>query len=320
MTGLSKKRQMPQDDRLLGLFLGLAIGDAIGTTLEFRTRDSYVHISDMIGGGPFGLHPGEWTDDTSMALCLAYSLKATGQVDGSFDAADLMRRFVNWWRFGYCSVTGECFDIGTATRNALHRFEITGDPISGSLNEHSAGNGSIMRLGPIVLRYADNADAAFKAARLQSVTTHGALECIEACLLMTHVLLQLCRGVELRSAVASGPLCESAKIAKISDASLFDKKRDEIRSTGYVVDTLEAALWAVGQSHSFEEAVLLAANLGDDADTVAAVAGQFAGARWGGGDIPKRWLDTLAWRDEITKLGSELIDLSREQINGLERI
>jgi ADP-ribosyl-[dinitrogen reductase] hydrolase len=313
--GLTEELSVPDGDRLFGMFLGLAIGDAVGTTLEFRSRDSYVHLTDMIGGGPFSLNLGEWTDDTSMALCIAESLKATGQANGTFDTADLMRRFLNWWRFGYCSVTGECFDIGMATRNALYKFEITGDPIAGSTNEYSAGNGSIMRLAPIVLRYSNDPQAALNAARLQSITTHGAAECVEACLLMTHVLQALSKGVQLRSALASAPPSQSVKIARISEGSFFEKSRDQIRSTGYVVDTLEAALWAVHQSSTFEEAVLIAANLGDDADTVAAVAGQIAGARWGSVGIPERWLATLAWRDEITKLASELIELSRDDIN-----
>jgi ADP-ribosyl-[dinitrogen reductase] hydrolase len=300
-------------DRLTGAFVGLAIGDAVGTTLEFKTRDSYHHITDMVGGGPFGLGAGEWTDDTSMALCLAESLKATGQADGSFDAADLMRRFINWWQFGYCSVTGGCFDIGMATKNALYRFEISGDPISGSTNEYSAGNGSIMRLAPVVLRYAGDKQAALKAAHLQGITTHASPECVEACALMTHVLLELAGGEPLLSALASAPGFDSVAIAGIKEGKFIEKSRDEIESSGYVVHTLEAALWAIHKSGSFEESVLLAANLGDDADTVAAVAGQFAGARWGFSGIPDAWIERLAWREKIESLAAELIRLSKEK-------
>jgi ADP-ribosyl-[dinitrogen reductase] hydrolase len=300
-------------DRLTGAFVGLAIGDTVGTTLEFKTRDSYHHISDMVGGGPFGLGVGEWTDDTSMALCLAESLKATGQADGSFDAADLMRRFINWWQFGYCSVTGGCFDIGMATKNALYRFEISGDPISGSTNEYSAGNGSIMRLAPVVLRYAGDKQAALKAAHLQGITTHASPECVEACALMTHVLLELAGGEPLLSALASAPGFDSVAIAGIKEGKFIEKSRDEIESSGYVVHTLEAALWAIHKSGSFEESVLLAANLGDDADTVAAVTGQFAGARWGFSGIPDAWIERLAWREKIESLAAELIRLSENE-------
>jgi ADP-ribosyl-[dinitrogen reductase] hydrolase len=300
-------------DRLMGAFIGLAIGDAVGTTLEFKSRDSYHHITDMVGGGPFGLGVGEWTDDTSMALCLAESLKATGQADGSFDAADLMRRFINWWRHGYCSVTGGCFDIGMATRSALYRFEISGDPICGSTNEYSAGNGSIMRLAPVVLRYASDKQAALNAAQLQGITTHASPECVEACALMTHVLLELAGGEPLLSALASAPGFDSVAIAGIKEGKFIEKSRDEIESSGYVVHTLEAALWAIHKSGSFEESVLLAANLGDDADTVAAVAGQFAGARWGFSGIPDAWIERLAWREKIESLAAELISLSNNE-------
>jgi ADP-ribosyl-[dinitrogen reductase] hydrolase len=297
-------------DRLLGALLGLAVGDAVGTTLEFKSRDDYEHITDLVGGGPFGLKAGEWTDDTSMALCLAESLKATGRPDGTFDAADLMRRFFNWWRFGYCSVTGGCFDIGMATRSALYRFEISGDPISGSTNEYSAGNGSIMRLAPVVVRYHIDGQAALNAAHLQGITTHASPQCIGACALMTHVMLELARGTSLDVALAGAPMSNDAAVEDIRAGSFALKHRDAIESSGYVIHTLEAGLWAVHQSECFEEAVLLAANLGDDADTVAAVAGQLAGARWGLSGIPEKWMARLAWRERIEGLAKELIGLS----------
>ena len=123
----------------------LAAGDAVGTTLEFAARESVVPIDDMVGGGPFNLQPGEWTDDTSMALCLATSLVACG----GFNPRDQMERYVRWMDEGYYSSTGECFDIGVTTSTALHRFERTGEPYSGSTDPHAAGNGSIMRLAPV---------------------------------------------------------------------------------------------------------------------------------------------------------------------------
>ncbi len=129
-------------DRALGAWLGLAVGDALGTTLEFSRRDSEPHHTEMIGGGPFRLQPGVWTDDTSMALCLADTLLATGEVD----PRDLITRFISWWRDGEYSVTGSCFDIGNTTRAALERFERTGGPLAGNAAAPAAGNGSLMRL------------------------------------------------------------------------------------------------------------------------------------------------------------------------------
>ena len=122
--------------------IGLAVGDAVGTTVEFKAPGTFAPVSDMVGGGPFGLRPGQWTDDTSMALCLAESLIECG----GFDARDQMERYVRWWREGHLSSTGKCFDIGNTTRAALSRFEKTGDPFAGSTEPNVAGNGSLMRL------------------------------------------------------------------------------------------------------------------------------------------------------------------------------
>jgi len=133
---------MNQLDRYRGAMLGLATGDALGTTLEFLPPGSFEPLTDMVGGGPFGLEPGQWTDDTSMALCLAESLIESGE----FDAVDQLARYVRWKRQGHHSSTGRCFDIGSTVLQAISHFERTSDPRSGSTAEDTAGNGSIMRL------------------------------------------------------------------------------------------------------------------------------------------------------------------------------
>src|SRR4051794_24021737 len=153
-----------ETDRAIGALLGLAVGDALGTTLEFSKRDSKPHHTEMLGGGPFRLRPGQWTDDTAMALALADSLLARG----TFDPADLMRRFVDWWRKGTYSCTGDCFDIGITTRQALARFEKTLHPFSGSPDEAQAGNGSLMRLAPVALFAYPDHTYAVELARSQS--------------------------------------------------------------------------------------------------------------------------------------------------------
>jgi ADP-ribosyl-[dinitrogen reductase] hydrolase len=184
--GAQSMSSSPIIDRALGCLLGLAVGDAIGTTLEFSARDSRPPLTDMIGGGPFQLRPGEWTDDTSMALCLADSLIAR---DG-LDQRDLMERFVRWWRHGENSHNGRCFDIGITAREALHRFLQTGDPVAGSVDPMKAGNGSIMRLAPVALRWAGGREQAIAAARAQSVTTHAAPAAVEACALLAEILTE----------------------------------------------------------------------------------------------------------------------------------
>jgi len=289
-------------DRAIGAFMGLAVGDALGTTLEFEPRDTRPHHTEMTGGGAFKLAPGVWTDDTSMALCLADSLLAQDRVDPQ----DLLRRFIRWHHAGENSPTGACFDIGIATRAALARFERTGDGWAGDPSPSAAGNGSLMRLAPVALFHCDDRDAAREAARQQSRTTHAAPECLDACGAFAMLLVD---AIETGRAEARpgtyGPLC--ASVEAIVTGAWGGKPRDRIRSSGYVLHTLEAALWAVQTSSSFEEAVIRAVNLGDDADTVGAVTGQLAGAVWGLRGIPDRWLRPLAWRDRLQGIAHALM-------------
>ena len=152
-------------DRFRGCLLGLAAGDALGTTLEFRKPGTFDPIDDLVGGGPFRLKPGQWTDDTSMALCLATSLVERG----GFDPMDQIQRYVRWWREGYLSsIEGHCFDIGTTVSNALSRFERTGEPYAGSsLTQTTAGNGSLMRLAPVPMYFAGRRSESNRQKRRQ---------------------------------------------------------------------------------------------------------------------------------------------------------
>lgn len=298
-TGLSAIR-----DRAVGAMLGLAVGDAVGTTLEFCPRDSRPILTDMIGGGPFSLEPGQWTDDTSMALALMTSLLA----DSDLDEADLMARFVSWYRDGAFSVLGRCFDIGNTTRQALERWEQGHDPVAGSTRPTAAGNGSLMRLAPVAVRHWQNSEMLRSIAARQSRTTHGAREAVDACVAFAEVLADAIKGVP-RSAVLrprASPYVE--RVAEILAGSWRGKQRDHVRSSGYVVHSLEAAFWCVGSSASFSEAVLTAANLGDDADTTAAITGQLAGAIYGASSIPAAWLERLAWKGRIERWSSALFE------------
>jgi ADP-ribosyl-[dinitrogen reductase] hydrolase len=297
-------------DRYVGCLLGLAVGDAVGTTVEFRPRGSFEPLTDMVGGGPFGLKPGQWTDDTSMALCLAESLLARS----GFDARDQMGRYLNWWKWGYLSSTGTCFDIGGTVLSALERFESSGEPFSGSLDPETAGNGSLMRLAPVALFYAPNVDEVVKFSALSSLTTHGAPEAVECCQLLGFVLAR-CLAEVARDKVLDGSSLKvrEQKVLELATGRYLNKSRNAVRGSGYAVASFEAALWCFHTTSTFEAAVLEAANLGDDADTTAAIVGQVAGAFYGVQGIPATWLEKLHLRAEIMKMAEGLYEIAQSR-------
>ncbi|MGH6953882.1 MAG: ADP-ribosylglycohydrolase family protein [Alphaproteobacteria bacterium] len=291
-------------DRAVGCLVGLAVGDALGATLEFSERDSRAPLTDMIGGGPFDLDAGQWTDDTSLALCLAESVLACA----GLDQTDLMRRFRRWYREGHNSCTGRCFDIGATTRAAIERYERTGKAEAGDPSPRAAGNGSIMRLAPVAIFWHRVPDEAECQAAAQSRVTHAATEAVDGCVLLARILVAAINGTPKRELFARRPSVLCPRIAAIAEGSWDGKTRREIRSSGYVVDTLEAAIWSVARSDGFDEALRLAVNLGDDADTVGAVTGQIAGALYGLEAIPAQWRERLAWRKRIESLANALLD------------
>ena len=300
---VSAPNQEAFEDRAIGALLGLATGDALGTSLEFSVRDAGPRITQLVGGGPFGLKAGEWTDDTAMALALAEALA----VDPQLDEVDLMRRFTAWYRQGTYSCTGRCFDIGATTRAALVRFECTGDPIAGTTNPQSAGNGSLMRLAPVALRWSQNRTKLHEIAARQSRTTHGAEEAVSACVALAHILADAINGNGRDAVLAPRAMAVAPEVARVIGGSWRGKSRTEICSSGYVVHSLEASLWCVGRTASFADAIILAANLGNDADTVAAITGQLAGALYGGSSSPSHWLDKLAWRSRLETAAKALL-------------
>lgn len=301
-------------DRFRGALLGLAAGDALGTSLEFTGPGPH-NLTDMIGGGPFGLMAGQWTDDTSMALCLAASLVERG----GFDPADQMDRYVRWQSEGYMASNGRCFDIGNTVSAALRRYRQTGEPYAGSTDPRTAGNGSLMRLAPVPLCYANDVRLAIQRAADSSRTTHGAATAVDACRYMSGLIWGALRGESKDTLLSPGyapviglwqeaPL--ASEIQEIAQGSFRRKAPPEIRGTGYVVASLEAALWAFHHGESFGHGALLAVNLGEDADTTGAIYGQLAGAYYGAAGIPAQWRAKLALGDQITALADGLYALA----------
>lgn len=299
--------------RYQGCIVGLAVGDAVGTTVEFKAPGTFSPVKDMIGGGPFGLKPGQWTDDTSMALCLSESLINCQD----FDADDQIKRYVRWWKEGYLSSTGRCFDIGNTVSQALLQYQKTGEPFAGSIDALSAGNGSLMRLAPIPLFFASDPEKAINMSAESSRTTHGARSCLDACRYFGGLIVGALQGLSKEELLASRyapvkglwnrmPLCD--EIDAIACGSFKHKDPPLIVGSGYVVKSLEAALWAFHKSLTFEDGLLLAVNLGDDADTTGAIYGQIAGAYYGVADIPAAWIERLAYRERIDEIAREIFD------------
>ena len=296
------------NDRRRGCLIGLAVGDALGAAVEFKPPGTFDLVTDYRAGGPHGLNPGEWTDDTSMTLALADSISRVG-----WDLDDQAQRFVSWWRSGEYSVNGRCFDIGITTRSALSRFQQIGDGrSSGDPSERASGNGSIMRLAPVPIRFMDffpdDIDQLAKYAAESSLPTHASPQCLSACRYFALVLAGLMHGLDRDEVLSADwkPLQQLRAIESLQHevntvaAGSFRKlEPPAIKGSGYVVKSLEAALWAFHDAQDFREAVLKAVNLGDDTDTTGAVCGQIAGAYWGESGIPEGWLEGLARRDMI---------------------
>jgi ADP-ribosylglycohydrolase len=299
---------MNLQDRQRGMLMGLAIGDALGAAVEFMPPGSFPEVTGYLGGGPHGLNPGEWTDDTSMALALADSIGKVG-----WNINDQATRYLAWLNTGAYSVNGRCFDIGNTTWEGLARFQETGDAAtSGNPDSKACGNGSIMRLAPVPIAFAfmfpDKLEFLIGRAVSSSRPTHASPQCLSACAFFSVILAGLVNGLPRQEVLATDwePMQRARQIfpfhpeiEEISSGSFRRKQPPTIKGSGYVVKSLEAALWAFHDGQDFREAVLKAVNLGDDADTTGAVCGQLAGAFWGESGIPEEWRDGLDRRDMI---------------------
>jgi ADP-ribosylglycohydrolase len=307
---------MRTKDRQRGAILGLAIGDALGAAVEFEPAGSFPPVTGLRGGGPHSLEPGEWTDDTSMALALADSIAEVG-----WDLDDQAERYVAWWRTGVYSVNGRVFDIGITTCVALQRFRETGDARSaGDPSPLASGNGSLMRLAPVPVAYVrlfpDRlADLVVRLVD-SSRPTHASPQCLSACAYLGVVLCGLLHGLP-REVVLDPAWSYLARveecfplhpeIREVALGSFRGKQPPQITGSGYVVRCLEAALWAFHDARDFAQAVLRAVNLGDDADTTGAVCGQLAGAYFGESGLPAEWLTGLCGREEIERVLQRLL-------------
>ncbi|CAF2046566.1 unnamed protein product [Rotaria magnacalcarata] len=311
-------------NQIAGSMIGMALGDALGARVEFQPHRLLVEnpVTDLQGGGTWGLSKGQFTDDTSMALCLANSLVTQKK----FNPYDQLVRYKWWYKEGYMSSTGQCFDIGMSTSESLNAFEIRQIAFAKEHNipqkemdylsdesliktfdvycsrEHVAGNGALMRLAPVPIFFYKYPEYAVEYSGISGQITHGDIKAYDACRYYGALIVAALTGYTKDKILDKDfyskhlqwfrgtPLCNEIK--RIAEGS-YQKKggyAEGIRGKGYIVDALEAALWAFWSDHnSFEQGALAAVNLGDDTDTTAAIYGQLAGAYYGYKALPRNW-------------------------------
>ena len=298
-------------DRYHGCLIGLACGDALGGPFEFLTReqmdaDHPNGVHTFTGGGWLDLAPGEITDDTQMTLAIARSLAETGEID----IDDIAQRFVAW-------MASDPKDIGNTTRASINLLAAgvpwseAGAQVARAAGKSSAGNGAVMRCAPVAMRLPTDADARRTASVDVTRTTHADPHCTDSAVVLNTLIAHLLTGDDLETAIDAGRSEATQHAVRQAMAVRTDTSREEIRSGGYVVDTLQAAVWSVLTTSSFEDAVVVAVGLGGDTDTTAAVAGALAGALYGIDAIPVAWRETVQHREELTTLADRLLELAR---------
>ena len=287
--------------KIYGAIMGLIVGDALGVPFEFKQRDIF-RCDGMMGFGTYNQPPGTWSDDSSMTLATIDSIVKN---NGKVIPKDIMNNFCKWLYKAEFTPYGKVFDAGNTTQIALDQYYYVGKPTNkcGARDFRSNGNGALMRILPFTFVECTDADIAYISS-----LTHAHRISTDACVIYITITKNLLNGVPLDRAIIYGraysELKEFERLTKLETLS-----RDEIRSSGYVVDTLEAALWCLLKTDNYTDAILTAVNLGDDTDTVAAVAGGLAGMMYGvGGEkgIPEEWIKRIAKLEYIEKLISKL--------------
>lgn len=296
---------------------GVAIGDALGVPVEFKSRENIGEnpVTDMIGYGTYNLPPGTFSDDSSLTFCLAEALTE------GFDLKVIGQHFVNWYYKDYWTATGNVFDIGIATRQAIQKLATGTQPeLAGGFDISSNGNGSLMRILPLIFYTIDKPiSERYEITKLVSSITHGHVRSVIACFYYLEFARQIILGFDkfeiyknLQKEVSNYLNSISIDVSEISEfdrllnKNIFELPSENILSSGYVLHTLEASIWCLLTTENYKEATLKAVNLGADTDTTGAVTGGLAGLLYGFESIPKSWMDKLARRQDIENLSERL--------------
>lgn len=306
-------------------FLGLAIGDALGVPVEFRSRSFLkdYSITTMTGYGAWNQPPGTWSDDSSLTFCLAESL-----VNG-YDLNDIGEKFVKWFKQGYWGAHHKLFDIGGTTREALWRVANGLDPhYSGEFEEDSNGNGSLMRIIPASIYFHDlDNETLLERIREVSGITHAHFRSVLSCFIYSKFVIELFKGLEKKQAFTQAIQDinsfiktkefnpdETILFKRILENEIMSVEEDLIQTSGYVLHTLEASIWCFLNTQSYGEAVLKAVNLGEDTDTTACVTGGLAGLYYGNNALADEWRQKLAREKDIINLAADFTDCLKKRI------
>lgn len=297
--------------------IGVAVGDALGVPVEFKTRETLRKnpVTDKIGYGTYNLPPGTWSDDSSLTFCLAEALTQ------DFDLNVIGQNFVKWAYENYWTPHGDVFDIGIATSQAISRLAKGEKPeLAGGFKENDNGNGSLMRILPLFFYLLDKPiNERFDITRKVSSITHGYIRSVIACFYYLEFAKQILEGKDIfeiyknlqteisnyLTRIGINPT-EIANFDRLLKGNIFKIDEGDIQSSGYVLHTLEASIWSLMTTDNYKEAVLKAVNLGDDTDTTGAVTGGLAGLYYGFDNIPKKWLRQIARYRDIENLAERL--------------
>lgn len=281
---------MNLEDKMLGSLFGLCVGDALGAPVEFKAKGTYPHISTYLPGGEFNLKAGQWTDDTSLALCIVDSINKKNEFDINHQA----EQFINWWKNGYLSSTGFCFDIGNTTKASLQNILDSHNPLGGRV-DNPATNGAIMRLAPVPIYFYQNLNKTYHYSKLNTLITHGAEESIEASLLLSYIIHMALQGKSKNEILRFHHFEPKlyTKIALIKNGNFKSIDENILDGKGLAYNTLLSAVYAFYHFDNFIDGLIFCVNLGDDTDTVGAVYGQMAGSLYGQSSIPNYYLENL---------------------------
>ena len=299
------------------ILIGASVGDALGVPVEFRSRHELKSnpVTDIIGHGTYNKPAGTFSDDSSMMFCLAESLTK------GFDVTDIAENFQKWMHEGFWTADGDVFDVGITTRKAINRLRIVDNPIdAGSTGEMDNGNGSLMRILPLAIYAKDlSIDERCEAVKQVSSITHAHQRSILACIYYIEFALNIMESETIEEAYLNTNFwlkiyleendeyqSETTFFSRILDGDLIHLSENDIKSTGYVIDSLEASIWCLLHSNSYEECILKAINLGDDTDTIACIAGGIAGIFYDASSIPDRWINQLARKNDILDLAQRM--------------